>query len=68
LAGFKARKLFRVLERLGWRIKDDKGSSHKQMIHPTHGEATWCFHESEEIGPKMMARVAKAFHFTRDDL
>lgn len=38
------------------------------MVHPEWGEATWSFHESEEIGPRMLAKIAKAFHITPDDL
>ena len=64
----KAKQVFRAIQRLGWRVKVEKGSSHKQMVHETHGEATWSFHDNEEIGPKMMVRLAKAFHFDRDDL
>jgi predicted RNA binding protein YcfA (HicA-like mRNA interferase family) len=45
-----------------------KGSSHVQMTHPDYPDATWAFHDSDEIGPKMMARLAKTFHFTREDL
>jgi len=64
----KAKKVFAAILRLGWSVKTQKGSSHKQMVHPEHGEATWAFHDGEEIGPKMMARLAKTFHFTREDL
>jgi predicted RNA binding protein YcfA (HicA-like mRNA interferase family) len=53
---------------MGWTVKADKGSSHKQMQHPQWGEATWAFHDSEEIGPKMLARLAKVYHFKRSDL
>jgi predicted RNA binding protein YcfA (HicA-like mRNA interferase family) len=44
---------------MGWTVKADKGSSHKQMQHPQWGEATWAFHDSEEIGPKMLARLGE---------
>jgi predicted RNA binding protein YcfA (HicA-like mRNA interferase family) len=64
----KAKKIFSVICRLGWTVKQEKGGSHKQMTHPAFGTATWAFHDSDEIGPKMMSRLAKAFHFTRDDL
>ena len=49
-------------------MKADKGPSHKQMVHDVYGEATWSFHDAEEIGPKMMGRLAKAFHFSPEDL
>jgi hypothetical protein len=38
------------------------------MVHEEWGEATWAFHDGEEIGPKMMARLAKIWHFTPSDL
>jgi predicted RNA binding protein YcfA (HicA-like mRNA interferase family) len=53
---------------VGWTVKTEKGSSHKQMQHPKWGEATWAFHDSEEIGPKMLSRLAKVYHFTPWDL
>jgi predicted RNA binding protein YcfA (HicA-like mRNA interferase family) len=65
---YKAKKLFRVLQRIGWEIKEVKGSSHIQIVHPEHGEATWAFHDSDEIGPKMMGRICKQYHVTREDL
>ncbi|MGI8962203.1 MAG: type II toxin-antitoxin system HicA family toxin [Bryobacteraceae bacterium] len=64
----KARRVFAAILRIGWTVKAEKGSSHKQMQHPQWGEATWAFHGSEEIGPKMIARLAKVFHFTPSDL
>jgi len=64
----KARLVFSTIQRIGWTIKTEKGSSHKQMVHPDYGEATWAFHNGVEIGPKMMARLAKVFHFQLKDL
>jgi predicted RNA binding protein YcfA (HicA-like mRNA interferase family) len=64
----KAKKVFAAIARKGWSVRTPKGSSRKQMIHPEHGQATWAFHDSDEIGPKMMARLAKEFHFTREDI
>jgi predicted RNA binding protein YcfA (HicA-like mRNA interferase family) len=64
----KARQVLRAIERVGWAVKEVKGSSHKQMVHPSYAEATWSFADSEEIGPKMMAPLGKSFHFDRGDL
>jgi predicted RNA binding protein YcfA (HicA-like mRNA interferase family) len=64
----KARRIFAAIQRIGWAIKKEKGSSHKQMVHPEWGEATWAFNDGDEIGPKMLARIAKKFHLTRSDL
>ena len=57
--GTKARKVFNALLRIGWSVKARKGSSHLQLTHSTRGEFTWAFHDSDEIGPKMLARIAK---------
>lgn len=64
----KARKVFAAVKRTGWAVKVEKGSSHLQLVHPIYGEATWAFHESDEIGPKMLARIAKTYKITPEDL
>ncbi|MGH9574477.1 MAG: type II toxin-antitoxin system HicA family toxin [Candidatus Acidiferrales bacterium] len=46
----------------------EKGSSHIQLIHPIRAEYTWAFHDSVEIGPKMLSKVAKHTGLTREDL
>jgi predicted RNA binding protein YcfA (HicA-like mRNA interferase family) len=55
----KARKVYRALLRIGWTPRPSEGSSHVQLTHPEKGTYTWGFHDSEEIGPKMLARIAK---------
>jgi predicted RNA binding protein YcfA (HicA-like mRNA interferase family) len=66
-----ARKVYRALERIGWREKPrmSKGGSHKQLVHPDHPyEVTWAFHDGDEIGPKMLARIAKRTGLKVEDL
>lgn len=66
-----ARKVYRALMRIGWREKAriSKSGSHKQLEHPDYPyEFTWAFHESEEIGPKMLARIAKQTGLKPEDL
>jgi predicted RNA binding protein YcfA (HicA-like mRNA interferase family) len=36
-----------------------KGSSHQQLTRPGYPNFTWSFHDSDEIGPRMLARIAK---------
>ena len=36
-----------------------KGSSHRQLIHPHYPDYTWAFHDSDEIGPVMLSKIAK---------
>ncbi len=64
----KAKRVFAAIQRLGWAVKKEIGSSHKQMTHPEWGQATWAFHDGEEIGPKMLARLAKVYRFRPSDL
>lgn len=45
-----------------------KGSSHVQLIRDGWQEYTWSFGDAEEIGPKMMARIAKRTGLKPSDL
>jgi predicted RNA binding protein YcfA (HicA-like mRNA interferase family) len=64
----KAKKVLSALARIGWiPTPKKKGSSHIHLVHPTKGEYTWAFHDSEEIGPKMLSKIAKQTGLTRED-
>jgi predicted RNA binding protein YcfA (HicA-like mRNA interferase family) len=57
-----AKKVLRALLHIGWREKAriSKSGSHRQLVHPDYPyEYTWAFHDGVEIGPKMLARMAK---------
>jgi predicted RNA binding protein YcfA (HicA-like mRNA interferase family) len=46
-----------------------KGGSHVQMRHPGYAYTyTWAFHDSDEIGPAMLARIAKKTGIEPEDL
>ena len=62
----KARKVLSALHRIGWKEKSRKGSSHVQLLHPDRGEFAWAFHDGEELGPKILARIAKHTGLTPD--
>ena len=56
----RARRVYRALLRIGWMEHHIvKGSSHQQLKRPGFADFTWAFHDGEEIGPKMLARIAK---------
>jgi predicted RNA binding protein YcfA (HicA-like mRNA interferase family) len=63
----KARVVFRSLQRIGWGIKSQKGS-HLKLIRPGWGDFVWAFHEDDEIGPCMLARIAKQTGLQPKDL
>lgn len=57
----------RALLKKGWSVISQKGS-HVKMTHPQLGNDMFGFHDSEEIGPKMLARIAKQTGLTPNDL
>lgn len=67
--GCKARRVYRALLRIGW-VEHHliKGSSHQQLRRSGYADFTWAFHDSEEIGPRMLARIAKKTGLTPEDL
>jgi predicted RNA binding protein YcfA (HicA-like mRNA interferase family) len=64
----KAAKVYRALIRIGWTPKTSKGSSHLQLARVGWRDYTWAFHDNVEIGPKMLARIAKHTGLTPQDL
>jgi predicted RNA binding protein YcfA (HicA-like mRNA interferase family) len=41
-----------------WLVSQE-GSSHITLEKPGYSNFTWAFHDNVEIGPKMLARIAK---------
>ncbi len=67
----QVRSVLRALECIGWREKPriSKSGSHKQLEHPDHPyEFTWAFHEGEEIGLKMLAKIAEQTGLKPEDI
>lgn len=54
----KARRVLAALLRIGWTIKRES-SSHKILSRSGWPDVVFAFHDREEIGPKMLARIAK---------
>ena len=55
----KARQVLAALVRIGWAIKRETPGSHKILSRPGWPDYVFSFHDAEEIGPKMLARIAK---------
>jgi predicted RNA binding protein YcfA (HicA-like mRNA interferase family) len=67
----QARNVYKALLSIGWSEKPgvSKGGSHSQLVHPGYPhEYTWAFHDRDEIGPKMLARIAKQTGLKPQDL
>ncbi len=54
----KARTVLAAILKLGWEVKRQTGS-HRTLARPGWADYTFAFHDAEEIGPRMLARVAK---------
>lgn len=54
----KAKKGLAALQSIGWRVKLQSGS-HKTLEHADHPDVVFTFHDSEEIGPRMLSLIAK---------
>ena len=64
----KARRVLAALLRIGWSVKRESGGSHRVLARPGWPDVVWAFHDGVEIGPKMLARIAKSTGLTPDDL
>ena len=63
----KAKQVLAALERIGWQEKRRSGS-HRTLSRPGWGEVVFAFHDGEEIGPRMLARLAKVTGLRPEDL
>jgi predicted RNA binding protein YcfA (HicA-like mRNA interferase family) len=63
----KAKRLLAALLRLGWQVKRQSGS-HKTLVHNSWPDFVFAFHDGDEIGPKMLARIAKHTGLSPNDL
>ncbi len=61
----KASHVLKALLRSGWEVKRQKGS-HKILSKEGRPNVTFAFHDHEEIGPRMLARIAKHTGLTPD--
>lgn len=64
----KAKRILASLLRIGWSIKRETGGSHRILSRPGWSDFVFAFHDKEEIGPKMLARIAKHTGLQPEDL
>ena len=53
----RARRVLAALLRIGWVVKRQSGS-HRTLSRPEWADFVFAFHDGEEIGPRMLARIA----------
>ena len=64
----KARKVLAALLRVGWTIKRESRGSPRVLSRPGWPDVVFAFHDREEIGPRMLARIAKRTGLMPNDL
>jgi predicted RNA binding protein YcfA (HicA-like mRNA interferase family) len=63
----KAKRVLAALLRIGWQVKRESGS-HRVLSRAGWPDFVFAFHDSEEIGPRMLVRIARQTGLTPDDL
>ena len=64
----KAKRVLAALLSIGWSVKRQVHGSHRILSRPSWQNYTFSFHDREEIGPRMLARIAKRTGLTPRDL
>jgi predicted RNA binding protein YcfA (HicA-like mRNA interferase family) len=63
----KARIVYKALLKNGWTFVRQVGS-HKKLKHPNFPSYAWAFADSDELGPAILARIAKRTGLRPEDL
>ena len=63
----RARVVLGALERIGWSTKRKTGS-HRVLGRDGWSDFVFAFHDRDEIGPRMLARIAKHTGLRPEDL
>ena len=63
----KAKRVLAALHGIGWKVKRQTGS-HKTLSREGNQDFVFAFHDGDEIGPKMLARIAKHTGLKASDL
>jgi predicted RNA binding protein YcfA (HicA-like mRNA interferase family) len=66
-AAAKARRVLAALLRIGWAVKRQSGS-HRTLSRSGWPDVVFAFHDDEELGPVMLARIAKRTGLKPDDI
>ena len=63
----KAKRVLAVLLKTGWSVKRQTGS-HRTLTREGWPDVVFAFHDSEEIGPSMLSRIAKNTGLKAEDI
>jgi predicted RNA binding protein YcfA (HicA-like mRNA interferase family) len=63
----KARRVFAALLGIGWQLKRQSGS-HRTLARDGWPDFVFAFHDGDEIGPRILSRIAKHTGLNPSDL
>lgn len=63
----RAKQVLAALIKIGWTVKR-QSSSHRVLSRAGWADCVFAFHDGEEIGPRMLARIAKKTGLQPEDL
>jgi predicted RNA binding protein YcfA (HicA-like mRNA interferase family) len=63
----RASRVLAALSRIGWSVKRRSGS-HRILSREGWPDFVFAFHDNEEIGPRMLARIAKRTGLRPEDV
>lgn len=63
----RARRVLAALMRIGWVVRRQRGS-HRTLSRPGWPDVIFAFHDNEEVGPRMLARIARHTGLSPEDL
>jgi predicted RNA binding protein YcfA (HicA-like mRNA interferase family) len=64
----KANRVLAALLRIGWTVKRQKSGSHRTLARDGWPDYVFAFHDSDEIGPRMLSRIARHTGLRPEDL
>ena len=63
----KARRVSAALLKIGWELKRQSGS-HRTLAREGWPDFVFAFHDGEELGPRLLSRIAKHTGLRMEDL
>ena len=64
----ESRQVHASLLQIGWTIKREAKGPHRVLSRPGWPDYVFAFHDHEEIGPRMLSRIAKRTGLKPEDL
>jgi predicted RNA binding protein YcfA (HicA-like mRNA interferase family) len=64
----KSRRVLAALLQIGWTIKREAKGSHRVLSRPGWPDYVFAFHDQDEIGPRLLSRIAKRTELKAEDL